>query len=78
MTSKMLFGLMKLQYSLKVTKVFVAERMEYVHDINLVLNTLKVHVWAGISWEGPTPVCIFEGIMNAKLYIEILEGCYGP
>lgn len=41
-------------------------------------HPIKVHVWAGISWEGPTPVCIFEGIMNAKLYIEILEGCLLP
>ena len=36
-------------------------------------HPIKMHVWAGISWEGPTPVCIFEEIMNAKLYIEILD-----
>ena len=30
-------------------------------------HPIKMHVWAGISWEGPTPVCIFEEIMNAKL-----------
>ena len=33
----------------------------------------KVHVWAGISWEGATEVCIFEGIMDAVLYVNILE-----
>lgn len=33
----------------------------------------KVHVWAGISKEGATKVCIFEGIMDASLYCEILE-----
>ena len=33
----------------------------------------KVHVWAGISKEGATRVCIFEGIMDASLYCEILE-----
>ena len=33
----------------------------------------KVHVWAGISKRGPTSICIFEGKMNAPLYIEILE-----
>ena len=33
----------------------------------------KVHVWAGISVRGPTPICIFEGTMDADLYIEILE-----
>ena len=29
----------------------------------------KVHVWAGISKKGPTPIVIFEGKMNASLYI---------
>ena len=33
----------------------------------------KVHVWAGISWKGPTPIVIFEGKMNATGYIEVLE-----
>ena len=33
----------------------------------------KVHVWAGISWEGATRVCIFDGIMDAQLYVTILE-----
>ncbi len=33
----------------------------------------KVHVWAGISKRGATPVVIFEGIMNATLYITILQ-----
>lgn len=33
----------------------------------------KVHVWAGISKKGPTPIVIFEGRMNASLYIEILQ-----
>ena len=33
----------------------------------------KVHVWAGISKKGATKVCIFEGIMDAHLYCEILE-----
>ena len=33
----------------------------------------KVHVWAGISVRGPTQICIFEGIMDAVLYTEILE-----
>ena len=34
----------------------------------------KVHVWAGISWKGPTPIVIFEGMMNAPGYIEVLQG----
>ena len=33
----------------------------------------KVHVWAGISMRGRTGICIFEGIMNAPVYVEILE-----
>ena len=33
----------------------------------------KVHVWGGISKSGATEVCIFEGIMGATLYCEILE-----
>ncbi|KAK3104734.1 hypothetical protein FSP39_008937 [Pinctada imbricata] len=34
---------------------------------------LKVHVWAGISKKGKTEVCIFKGIMDAKLYVKIIE-----
>lgn len=34
---------------------------------------LKLHVWAGISRRGPTKVCIFNSIMNADLYVDILE-----
>lgn len=33
----------------------------------------KVHVWAGISLRGPTDICIFEGTMDANMYIQILE-----
>ena len=33
----------------------------------------KVHVWAGISRKGTTQVCIYEGIMAAPLYCEILQ-----
>ena len=33
---------------------------------------MKVHVWAGISKRGRTGICIFEGIMDAPLYIEVL------
>ena len=33
----------------------------------------KVHVWAGISMKGPTQICIFDGIMKAPLYVNILE-----
>ena len=33
----------------------------------------KVHVWAGISLRGPTKICIFDGIMNAPLFVDILD-----
>jgi transposase len=33
----------------------------------------KVHVWAAISKRGATSVCIFDGIMEATLFCEILE-----
>ena len=32
-----------------------------------------MHVWAGIRKRGRTGICIFEGIMDAPLYIEVLE-----
>ena len=36
-------------------------------------HPLKVHVWAGISMEGRTAICIFEGIMNKELFVNILD-----
>ena len=37
-----------------------------------------VHVWAGINWEGRTPIVIFEGKMNAKAYVSVLEAALKP
>ena len=34
---------------------------------------MKVHIWAGISKRGSTGICIFDGIMDRFLYMEILE-----
>ena len=36
-------------------------------------HPVKVHGWGGISLNGATKVCIFDGIMNAERYISILE-----
>ncbi len=36
-------------------------------------HPVKVHVWGGISWNGRTEICIFDGIMDAELYTEILK-----
>ena len=41
-------------------------------------HPLKVHVWAGISKEGPTKICIFTGNMDADFYLGILEQCLLP
>ena len=36
-------------------------------------HPLKVHVWAGINRHGATEICIFDGIMDADLFCNILE-----
>ena len=36
-------------------------------------HPFKVHVWAGISLKGRTGICLFTGIMDRFLYIEILR-----
>ena len=36
-------------------------------------HTVKVHVWAGISMHGATKICIFDQIMDAPFYVNILE-----
>ncbi len=38
----------------------------------------KVHVWAGISMKGKTGICIFDGIMDAPLYVQILDQALIP
>lgn len=41
-------------------------------------HPVKVRVWAGISCHGHTNLCIFEGKMNAPLFISILRGSVLP
>lgn len=41
--------------------------------ISRAKHPIKVHIWAGISKRGPTGICIFEGIMDAPLYTEVLR-----
>lgn len=36
-------------------------------------HPVKVHVWGGISRHGATKICIFDGIMDAVLFCNILE-----
>ena len=33
---------------------------------------MKVHVWAGISKNGPTAIYFFDGIMKQELFVDIL------
>lgn len=37
-------------------------------------HSLKVHVWAGISRNGATKVCIFDDIIDAELYCRTYSG----
>ena len=41
-------------------------------------HPLKVHVWAGISKHGATKICIFDGIMDADLFCNIIETTLVP
>ena len=41
-------------------------------------HPLKVHVWGGISLKGATRICIFDGIMDKTLFIEILDKTLVP
>jgi len=36
-------------------------------------HPVKVNVWVGISMRGRTGICIFEGIMDAPLYLQVLQ-----
>ena len=36
-------------------------------------HPIKIHVWAGISKRGATKLCLFDGIMAAPLYCDILQ-----
>ena len=40
---------------------------------NRAKHLVKVHIWAGITLKGAMQVCIFDGIMDADLYIDILQ-----
>ena len=42
------------------------------YGIFFTLHPCKVHIWAGIGWQGSTAVCIFEK-MNAALFVQILD-----
>ena len=35
-------------------------------------------MWAGIGWHGATEICIFDGIMDAPMYLHILQVAFLP
>ena len=39
---------------------------------------MKVHVWGSISMRGPTGICVFEGKMDAAMYVDILKTTLKP
>ena len=41
-------------------------------------HPLEVHVWGGISRHGATKICIFDGIMDADLFCNVLETMLVP
>ena len=44
----------------------------------LAKHPIKVHVWAGIGWHGATEICIIDGIMDAAMYVRILQVALQP
>ena len=36
-------------------------------------HSIKVHVWAGISKQGKSKICVFDGVVDRYLFTEILE-----
>ena len=41
-------------------------------------HPVKIHVWAGISMNGQTDLVMFDGIMDAELYVRILTEALIP
>jgi len=41
-------------------------------------HPVKVHVWGGISLRGRTNLCIYEGKMDAVMYVDILQRSLKP
>ena len=52
---------------------------QYLHELFTTClyykakHPIKVHIWAGISKRGWMGICICEGIMDAPLYIQVLQ-----
>ena len=67
----MLFGAMNLASSWTVTDDTAAGK---VKNLSLSLNqNILLKYMFGISKKGPTGICIFEGIMDAPFFCQILR-----
>ncbi|CAG2242530.1 unnamed protein product [Mytilus edulis] len=61
-------------------KVYIYRRYDQVRpSLPKPKHPLKVHVWAGISKRGATPILIFDGIMNGQFFTDhILRDTFLP
>ena len=74
MTILLTCGQTKLQCNSKHTGGSAAGKRARIRS-PAINHPIKLHVWGGISYCGTTKLCIFDGIMNAELYIQILKEC---
>ena len=69
----------KILFTMKKQIRVVCNHVIYVHTYYPLMyfsrakHPVKVHVWAGTSCRGATGISIFDGIMTATLYTQILE-----
>ena len=75
-----LCGRTKLQCNSKHTGGSAAGKRARIRSpaINHAQNTPSNSMFGLASYRGTTKLCIFDGIMNAELYIQILEECLVP
>ena len=66
---------MNVPYKWRHTADIVVENKVKLPDLSLgrPKHPYKVHVWAGISLRGKSGICIFNGIMDRFLYVDILK-----
>lgn len=74
-TLTILYEAMRQLFNWKLTDVSAIGRMmeSLVQNLAQNINSKYSHVWAEISKQGATQVCVLEGIMAALLYCEILR-----
>ncbi|CAC5356429.1 unnamed protein product [Mytilus coruscus] len=61
-------------------KVYIYRRLDQLRpSLSKLKHPLKVHVWAGISKRGATPILVFDGIMNGQFFTDhILRDTFLP